>query len=100
MSSSSFRAHDWEKAPAAVAIAITAVGAALAAFWFLIAGLWTFSTGEYGAFIGITAIAAFLIGSPIAGFMLASKRGSLPSLAATTPALLLYCFTLFVALST
>lgn len=71
----------------------------LAAFWFFIAGLWTFSTGEYGACVGITAIAAFLIGTPIAGLMLASKRGSLSSLAATTPALLLYRFTLFVALS-
>ena len=98
MSSSSLRTHDWAKAPAALAIAITALGAVMTAFWFLVAGLWTFSTGEYAAFVGITAIAAFLIGTPILGFMLASKRNSVLSLTATAPALLLYCVTVFVAL--
>lgn len=98
MSCSSVRAHDWAKAPAALAIAITALGAVLAGFWFLVAGLWTFSTGAYAAFVGNAAIAAFLVGTPILGFMLASKRNSLLSLAATAPALLLYFFTLVVAL--
>lgn len=96
MSSSNLRTNDWAKAPAALAIAITAVGAVLTAFWLLVAGLWTFSTGKYVVFIGITAIAAFLIGTPFLGFILASKRNSVLSLTVTAPALLLYCLTIYM----
>jgi hypothetical protein len=90
MSSSLLRPDAWAKAPAALAIAVTALGAVLAACWFVIAGLWTFGTGKYADFVGILAIAAFLIGSPALGFRLASQGRLVLSLATTVPALLLY----------
>jgi len=90
--------HGWAKAPAAFSIAATAFGGVLAAFWCLIAGLWTFSTADYGAFAGITAITAVLLGSPVLGFQLASTGRMLWSLVATLPALLLYCATLITVL--
>jgi hypothetical protein len=60
----------------------------------LIAGLWTFSTAEYGAFAGITIITAVLLASPVLGFHLASRGMMLWTLVATLPALFLYCATL------
>jgi hypothetical protein len=99
MSLSAFNAREWAKAPAALAIAVSALGAVLAACWCLIAGLWTFSTAEYGAFFGVTATTAILIGAPVFGYKLASNGKPLLSLAVTVPALLLYCATLIVVLS-
>ncbi|CAN5141507.1 hypothetical protein BH09PSE1_BH09PSE1_09990 [soil metagenome] len=99
MSSSPLGAREWVKAPVALAIAITAFGAVLASFWCLIAGLWTLSTAEYGAFVGVTAITAFLIAAPVLGFKLASKGKLLLSLATTVPALLLYCIMIIVVLA-
>ncbi len=98
MSSSRPGAHEWAKVPAVLAVVITALGAVLAAFWFLAAGLWSFSTGEYGEFVGITAIAAFLIGTPVLGFKLVSKGKRLLALVATVPALSLYGVTFIIAL--
>lgn len=99
MSSSSAGLHSWAKAPAALAIAVTAFGAALAAVWCLIAGFWTFSTADYGSFAGVIVITALLIGAPVLGFRFAAKGKSLLSLAATSPALSLYCTTLILVLS-
>lgn len=82
------------KAPAVFSIVATAFGGVLATFWCLIAGLWTFSTAEYGAFAGITTITAVLLGSPVLGFQLASRGRMMWSLVATLPALFLYCATL------
>ena len=99
MSSSSLGARDWLKAPAALAIVVTTLGAVLAAYWCLIAGLWTLATAEYGALAVIIAVTALLIGAPVLGYKLASKGKTALSLTATVPALLFYCAALISVLS-
>ncbi|MDQ8027457.1 MAG: hypothetical protein REJ23_01930 [Brevundimonas sp.] len=99
MSSSSAGVRAWGKAPAALAIVVTAFGAVLAALWCLIAGFWTFSTADYGSFAVVVAVTALLIGAPVMGFRLASKGRLLLSMTVTVPALLLYGAVLGVVLS-
>ena len=99
MSSSAPSLNRWAKAPVAFAIALTALGAVLAACWYLIAGLVMFSTQAYGWFIAATATTAMLIASPVLAFKLASKGKPVGSLAATLPVLLTYCALLIGILS-
>ncbi len=90
------RPHEWAKAPTAVALAVTALGALPAMIWGVVAGLWTFSTQDYGSFFGVLLIMAFLIGTPLAAFKAALGGKPRFALALTAPALSLYVVTALV----
>jgi hypothetical protein len=65
----------------------------------LIAGIWTFSTKEYGDFSLVVAVAIILISTPIFSFKAASVGKHRLASALTIPALLLYATVLLAFLA-
>lgn len=77
------------KWPVALALVITTICAVFAVFWALIAGLWAFSTRDYGQFLVIVAIASLAIWTPVLGFKYARQDRFHLALAVMAPVLVL-----------
>ena len=99
MSASSRLPRDLSKALAGLALIATTFGAVCAALWGAIAGLWTFSTKDYGHFSIVIAVAIILIGTPFLSFRVASKGKHRLAMALTMPALFLYAAVLLALFS-
>lgn len=86
----SLRNYNWKAGAAGAAITLAAIGGFFAAWWGLIAGLWTFSTGEFGPFAGVIAVTAILVAAPVISFRAISRSKYRLVFAVTIPALAIY----------